>query len=116
MTDVEDGLDSVGDNPYLASEAQGQFVVVAMSVKNIGDEPQSFTPSAQKLQDTDGRTFESDVEAQLALESDIPLYDNINPGNTVEIKIVYDMPQNAEPATVELHDSMFSGGASVSLR
>ncbi|NED61053.1 DUF4352 domain-containing protein, partial [Streptomyces sp. SID10244] len=67
VTGVQPGLDSVGDNPYLTEKAQGQFVVVTMSVKNIGDKPQGFSPSDQKLFDAQGRSFESDTTAQVAL-------------------------------------------------
>ncbi|WP_341353356.1 MULTISPECIES: hypothetical protein [Rhodococcus] len=30
--------------------------------------------------------------------------------------VVFDMPVDAVPASIELHDSMFSGGVTVSLR
>lgn len=117
VTGVESGLTSVGDNPYLAKKAQGQFVVVSMTVKNIGTKPQSFSPAAQKVKDAQGRTFESDAMAQIALgDSDVPVWDNINPGNTVQVKVVFDMPKDAAPATIELHDSMFSGGKKVALK
>ncbi|MBM7368526.1 DUF4352 domain-containing protein [Gordonia hydrophobica] len=117
VTDVATGLSSVGDNPYLKQEAQGQFVVVTIEVENIGDKPQSFSPSAQKLVDNKDRTFESDTTAQIALGgSDIPVWDNINPGNSVNVKLVFDMPKNATPASIELHDSLFSNGAKVSLK
>ena len=116
VTGVQAGLTDIGDNPYLARKAQGQFVIVAMTVQNSSDKPQSFSPSSQRLFDAEGRRFESDASAQIALgDSDIPLYDNINPGNTVEVKVVYDMPPGAVPTTIELHDSMFSGGAKVAL-
>ncbi|KXO89442.1 DUF4352 domain-containing protein [Tsukamurella pseudospumae] len=116
VTGVEAGLAEVGDNPYLAKKAQGQFVVVSMTVKNIGTKPQSFSPSSQKLKDAQGRTFESDSMAQIALgDSDVPVWDNINPGNTVQVKVVFDMPKDASAASIELHDSMFSGGAKVAL-
>ncbi|BDH57955.1 DUF4352 domain-containing protein [Tsukamurella sp. PLM1] len=117
VTGVQAGLAEVGDNPYLAKKAQGQFVIVSMTVKNIGTKPQSFDPSSQKLKDAQGRTFESDSMAQIALgDSDVPVWDNINPGNTVQVKVVFDMPEGAVPATIELHDSMFSGGADVALK
>lgn len=113
---VQPGLTQVGDNPYLAKKAQGQFVVVTLSVQNIGDRAQGFSPSDQKLTDNQGRSFDSDADAQIALGgSDIPVWDNINPGNTVDVKIVYDMPRDAVPASITLHDSMFSGGATVAL-
>ncbi|CAM3709686.1 DUF4352 domain-containing protein [Tsukamurella ocularis] len=117
VTGVQTGLAEVGDNPYLAKKAQGQFVIVAMTVKNIGTKPQDFSPSSQKVKDAQGRSFESDSMAQIALgDSDVPVWDNINPGNTVQVKVVFDMPKDAAPATIELHDSMFSGGAKVSLK
>lgn len=113
---VRSGLTEVGDNPYLAKKAQGQFVVVTLSVQNIGDRAQGFSPSDQKLIDSQGRSFDSDAAAQIALGgSDIPVWDNINPGNTVDVKVVYDMPRDAVPASITLHDSMFSGGATVAL-
>jgi hypothetical protein len=113
---VQPGLAQVGDNPYLQQRAQGQFVIVTLSVQNIGDRAQGFSPDNQKLFDTDGRSFETDASAQIALgDSDIPLWDNINPGNAVTVKLVYDMPQGAAPARIELHDSMFSGGVAVNL-
>ena len=117
VTGVQTGLAEVGDNPYLAKKAQGQFVIVSMTVKNIGTKPQDFSPSSQKVKDAQGRSFESDSMAQIALgDSDVPVWDNINPGNTVQVKVVFDMPKDAEPATIELHDSMFSGGATVALK
>ncbi|MFW0796191.1 DUF4352 domain-containing protein [Gordonia sp. CPCC 205515] len=117
VTGVQPGLDTVGDNPYLTEKAQGQFVIVSMTVKNIGDKPQGFSPTSQKLFDDQGRSFETDTSAQIALdETDIAVWDNINPGNTVQVKLVYDMPADAQPTKIELHDSMFSGGADVALK
>lgn len=117
VTQVEPGLTEVGDNEFLTEQAQGQFVVVTMTVKNISDQPQSFDVSSQKVADSSGRTFEPSTSAQIALGgSDIPVYDNINPGNTVDAKVVFDMPSDATPETIELHDSMFSNGVKASLK
>lgn len=113
---VQPGLSEVGDNPFLNQKAQGQFVIVTLTVQNIGDRPQGFSPSNQKLFDTEGRSFETDTSAQIALDNnDIAVWDNINPGNTVDVSLVYDMPAQAVPASIELHDSMFSGGVTVNL-
>ncbi|MBP2454156.1 DUF4352 domain-containing protein [Mycolicibacterium lutetiense] len=111
---VQPGLAEVGDNPYLREQAQGQFVIATLSVQNIGDRAQGFSPSNQKLIDAQGRSFETDSSAQIALgDSDIPIWDDINPGNAVDVSLVYDMPAAAVPARIELHDSMFSGGGTV---
>lgn len=117
VTDVQSGLESVGDNPYLTEQAQGQFVIVTMTVENTSDAPKGFSPSDQKLFDAQGRSFEPSPTAQIALGgSDIAVWDNINPGNKVTVKVVYDMPEGAVPASIELHDSAFSGGEKVSLK
>lgn len=116
VTDVQTGLSEVGDNPYLQQKAQGQFVVVTMTVNNTSKKAQSLSPSDQKMYDSQGREFESDPMAAVNVGSDVPVWDQINPGNTVTVKAVYDMPVGAVPDHIELHDSMFSGGAKVSLR
>lgn len=116
VTNVESGLSSIGDNPYLAKEAQGQFVVVTMTVQNTSNEPKGISPGDQTLFDTQGRKFKADTSAGLNLDTDVAIWDQINPGNTVTLKVVYDMPVGAVPASMELHDSMFSGGVEVALR
>jgi len=111
---VEGGSAVIGDNPFFQKKAQGQWVVATVKVTNVSDKPQSFVPSAQKMIDAQGRNFVSDATAQMALGgSDVPVWDNINPGNTANVKLVYDMPPGAVPAMLELHDSMFSGGVKV---
>lgn len=98
VTGVEKGLASVGDNPYLTEQAQGQFVVVTMTVKNISDKAYGFSPSDQKLLDAQGREFEPSTSAQIALGgSDIPVWDNINPGNTVIAKVSSTCPRTRCP-------------------
>lgn len=116
ITNVETGLTALGDNPFLAKEAQGQFVVVTMSVLNTSDEPKGVSPDNQEMFDAQGRKFTADTAAALNLDTDIAFWDEINPGNAVTLKVVYDMPADAIPAEMELHDSMFSGGVTVSLR
>ncbi|MFW0787399.1 DUF4352 domain-containing protein [Gordonia sp. CPCC 206044] len=116
VTQVQTGVTSVGDNPYLTEQPQGHYVIVSMKVSNIGDQPQSFSSMDQKLQDTDGRTFQPDTGAQLSMDMSLQSsYSDINPGNGVDVKLVYDMPQNATPASIDLHDSMFSNGVTVAL-
>ncbi|MFB8229919.1 DUF4352 domain-containing protein [Cellulosimicrobium sp. NPDC055967] len=114
VTSVETGVPSVGDQ-YLSQEAQGQYVLVHMTVTNIGDEAQMFTGGNQQLTDTEGRTHESDSTAAIYLGDTNSFLTDINPGNAVEGVVVFDIPVDAVPATLSLHDSMFSGGVEVSL-
>ncbi len=116
VTDVESGLASVGDNPFLEKKAQGQFVVVTMTVQNTSDKPKGLSAGNQNLFDAEGRKFTPDTMAAIALDSDVAVWDDINPGNKVTMKVVYDMPADAVPAEIELHDSVFSGGVTVALQ
>jgi hypothetical protein len=44
---------------------QGEFIIVPLSVKNIGDEPQSHYGANQKLVDTNRRQYGSNGEAAM---------------------------------------------------
>ena len=96
-------------------EAQGQYCLVSVQVENIGEEAQSFFGSNQYLYDEEGRQFSADDEAAIYLENSQSLYEEINPGNSVQGTVVFDIPKNATPARIELHDSAFSGGVTVDL-
>jgi hypothetical protein len=115
VTDVVSGLSEVGDNPFLIEKAQGQFTIVTIAVLNTSDEPKGLSPDAQDMYDGEGRKFSADTSAAIGLESDVAFWDEINPGNSVTMKVVFDMPIDAVPAEIELHDSTFSGGVRVSL-
>jgi hypothetical protein len=103
-------------NEYFGTDAQGQFCVVSVSVTNIGDAPQSFFGDNAKLFNAEGQEFGADGEAAIYLEEADSIYTEINPGNTLQSKVVFDVPAGTTPATIELHDSMFSGGVTVKLQ
>lgn len=112
------GQASVGTNQYLTKTAQGQFCSVVLSVKNIGDKPQSLFAENQKLFNAAGQEYSADSTATMyaAPEGSSTWYSEINPGNSVEGTIVFDLPKDATPVKAELHDSVASGGVEVSLQ
>lgn len=112
---VEAGVPTVGTNEYLTEKAQGHFVLVRMTVRNIGDREQSFTTSAQKMVDAQGRQYSVDDMATFTLDQGVP-FEQINPGNSVDATIVFDVPAGTVPAVLEVHDSVFSGGESILLQ
>lgn len=114
VTKVRTGVASVGDQ-YLGQKAQGQFVLVTVTAKNIGDEAQLLADSSQKVRDAGGREFSADSAAAVYLKDNDVLFNQINPGNSVTGVLVFDMPKGAVPASIELHDSPFSGGVTVRL-
>lgn len=114
VTKVADGGERIGTKSF-GTKAQGRFVFVHVTVKNVGDAPQMFFSSAQPLFDAQGREFSSDTTAELYLDSADTIIGDINPGNSVTGTLVFDLPEDAQPASIELHDSLFSGGVSVRL-
>ncbi len=114
VTKVEKNVASVGSE-YLNEKAQGKYVILHVTVKNIGEKAQLLSDSSQRVRDGSGREFSTDTAAGIYLEDNKVFLKEINPGNAVKGKLVFDMPEGATPATVELHDSPFSDGVAVSL-
>ncbi|TXK43283.1 DUF4352 domain-containing protein [Nonomuraea sp. C10] len=115
VTKVEKGLSQVGEG-FTISKAQGKYVLIHLTVKNIGDEAQMFHDSSQKLIDAKGREFDADSGAAvLGLKDSNAFLNNINPGNAVKGILLFDVPENIKLKAVELHDSIFSDGVTVTL-
>ena len=114
VTKIKPGVRQVGDTGF-GVKAQGQFVLVSVTVENIGDEPQALFGDSQKLFDAAGREYSADSEAAIYLEDSNSLWEEINPGNKVDGVIVFDVPKGTDPTRLELHDSLFSGGVEVTL-
>lgn len=106
---------TVGDpsNEFMQATAQGVFVVVSMTVANIGNQAQSFFAANQKLKDAAGRQFSPDSTADMWINKQIQT--DINPGNQVQAQVAFDVPVGTQPSQIELHDSIFSGGVTVNL-
>lgn len=100
-------------NPYMTVNAQGEFIVVTLSVTNIGNEPQSYFGQNQKLIDASRREYAANTEADMYMNG--AAFGDINPGNSIRVQAAFDVPPGTSPVELELHDSMFSGGASVRL-
>lgn len=114
VTQVEAGVPSVGTAP-VSKQAQGTFVLVHVHVRNVGNDAQYFDGSSQTLVDTQGRRHSADSGAAVYLGDTGSFLNQINPGNEVDGIVVFDVPADAQPASMELHDSPFSGGATVRL-
>ena len=90
-----------------------------MKVENIGDVSQSLSSFDQFAYDDKNRKFTADDEATIYVtpnDSGSAWYNEINPGNKVDGVFVFDVPKGVKLASVELHDSAFSGGVKVDLK
>jgi Domain of unknown function (DUF4352) len=115
VTSQKCGVPRVGGQ-YLNHNAQGQFCLIAVTVKNIGDVPQTLDASSQKAFNTAGQELAADGEASIYANEDHQTFLNqINPGNSVKAILVFDIPKGAALQRLQLHDSPFSGGVEVSL-
>lgn len=115
---IECGRPQVG-NEFLNKKAQGQFCLVNLNVKNIGDVSQSLSSFNQYAYDAQNRKFTADDTATLyaaAPDAGSAWYNEINPGNSVDGTFVFDVPKGVSLTTVELHDSTFSSGIKVNLQ
>ena len=112
ITGVE-RVDAVADPefPEIRKAAQGEYVIVKMTVTNIGAEPQTFFASFNTL--SDGTTvYQSDDEAWIYLGNTLA---DLNPGDSVDTAVVFDVPRGTEVKSIELHDGPFSDGVTVGL-
>jgi hypothetical protein len=113
---VDCGKTRIGSAAF-DTKAQGQFCLVSLKIKNIGNEAQSMFADNQYLFDEKGRKSSADIDAAMYMgDRAQTLWEEINPGNVLKGIVVFDIPRNAEPTSLELHDSMFSGGVTVSLK
>ena len=112
VTDVQ-RMDAVvnPEHPDIEKTAQGEFVVVQLTVTNAGAEPQTYSGSFTTL--FDGSTvYKSDDEAWLYFGQLPP---RLNPGDSVDTAVVFDVPKGAEVHSIELHDGAGSTGVTVNL-
>lgn len=105
-TTLEDGTTARPD---------GVFVLVHLSVHNTGDETVPFLGTFQVLVDDRGQEHLPHFTASLTDPRARALTSTIAPGATVEGALVFDLPDDVEPAQLVLSSSLLAGGALVDL-
>ena len=114
VTSVSCGHDTVGT--IVTRQAHGQYCIVDLSVTNIGTKGQLLLDSAQKAIGADGAVYGPDSTAGVIASTGTSVWVNVvNPGNSVSGRIVFDIPDGARLAKLELHDSLLSTGTTVTL-
>ena len=104
----------VGDpkDPGLNVTARGIFVVVTLSIRNIGNAPLTFYDAYQTLVDSTGETFTADMAADIYGNRSIRST-RMEPGNELLVHISFDVPEDAVPRNLILRQSDSSAGVSV---
>ncbi|GAA2002503.1 DUF4352 domain-containing protein [Brevibacterium samyangense] len=112
---VETGVATIGDD-FLSEDAQGQYVLVDLAVTNTGDSASLFMTNDAQLVDTEGRTYEADSSASLYLgDEGASLLDEVNPGNTLEGVVAFDVPEGIELSHLEFSGGLFAESARFAL-
>ena len=90
---------------YFNTTAQGMFCIIDLTVTNIGDRPQSFSPENCTLFNAAGQQFSADSGAALYLEDAEWLYEERNPGNSGTTRVVFAAPAGRAPRSTGGQDS-----------
>lgn len=87
-------------------KGEDEFLVVKVTVKNVGKSPLSIDTDYFQLFDTDGRTFDPQYKSAL---DNVPAfsYDTINPGLKKTGAVTFQVPKGIKSATLTMQDSMF---------
>jgi Domain of unknown function (DUF4352) len=115
VTDVSCGHRDV-ESGLFKRTAQGQFCLVALTVANVGSQGRGFAEDFQKAIGPDQASYTPDAAAGLIVNGNASaVFSTVHPGSMVSGTMVFDIPRGASIAKLELHDSPFSNGVTVTL-
>lgn len=106
---------TVGTSP-LTQTAQGTYVEVDLTIKNVGNSSATFVSNYVKIVDATGKTYDADPTATLyANPNQSAWVAAINPGNSITGPILFDVPVGTKAVSIRVSDNMFSKGETISL-
>jgi hypothetical protein len=111
VTNVETAPSVKYQDAPVVKTAQGEFLIVHMTVLNSGAEHTTFLGTLQKLK-AGGSTYSIDDEATSYLDGAVA---DLNPGDTKDVAIAFDVPPGTTPDAIELHGDPISSGVDVPL-
>lgn len=116
ITGVGERTDTIGDE-FLNTQAQGEFMPVDLVVTNDGDSASYFFASDFVAVDDQDREFNYSSDATLygAADGAVSLLDEINPGNSIEGRLYFDVPADAQVTALDINSGFLSDPVRVSL-
>ncbi len=115
VTGVKDAGATVGPSPLIQT-AQGTYLHVDLSIKNVGTSGATFLSNYVKLVDSTGKTFDADPTATLYASPDQTAWvAAINPGNSITGPVLFDVPVGAVATSIQVSDNMFSTGKTITV-
>lgn len=99
---------SVLQSPISPSEADGVYIIVDLTMTNVGDEATRISNSDITLVDGQGRVHETSSDGMFTYEDTIGILgEQANPGITHEGAVIFDVPPNQENWRLRVTDSSF---------
>jgi len=111
VTDVEVAPSVISQDTPGQKTAQGQFLIVHMTVTNTGAMSATFLGTLQKLK-AGGTMYSIDDDATGYLHGAVA---DTNPGDTAEVAVAFDVPPGTKPEAIELHGDPTTPGVEVPL-
>jgi hypothetical protein len=108
---IEIGPTVVMSDVPLEKTAEGEYIVVHMTVTNVGTDPATFVGMFQTLH-AGGTTYPLDDEATAYLEG---TFADLTPGQSADVSVAFDVPTGTPPESIELHADPSTPGADVPL-
>ena len=88
-------------------KSDGIFLILDLTVENIGKKSEDFSPNLIKIIDERGREFEHDFNAEIWMDDEYDIsYEQIQPGLSKRGKIIFDVPENLK-GFIGVFDSSF---------
>ncbi|MDQ0206376.1 DUF4352 domain-containing protein [Alkalicoccobacillus murimartini] len=99
--------DTIG-NDFINETAKGEFLLLSVSVENTRSEKLTMSSDYFKLI-AGGATYESDVTYSIYLEDDSIIYEDINPGLTLNGVVPFDVPPGLDlsDAVIQVQTGVF---------
>lgn len=110
VRNVESGVSAVG-----IERAEGTFVVVSFTVRNIAAQPKTYLPLGQELNDTAGAKFAPDVTATAQRAATAAAPRTLQPDESLGTHLVFEVPPGSVPASMTFRDFPLSFGTGVAL-
>ncbi|GIE35472.1 Mpr protein [Actinoplanes italicus] len=115
VTGMKCGVAEVGGE-FANEKAQGEFCLIDVTIKNVGTSAEIFNDGSQKAYDGANTEYSVDSGAAIFANEDSSTFlEQINPGNSVKGKLVFDVPSGTKLTSVVLHESAFTAGVKVPL-
>jgi hypothetical protein len=111
VTDVETAPSVKSQDTPAEKTAQGQFLIVHMSVTNTGAMSATFLGTLQKLK-AGGTMYSIDDEATAILHGTVA---DTNPGDNTDVAVAFDVPPGTTPEAIELHGDPTTPGVEAPL-